>query len=146
MNTPSITALEATGRLLADQASFHSSTAKVLLKNANHETYAEVVAQDVYEALTEARSLDSKEASSVAVVSCGWAAPILGNKKDKLAPSEHPKRRRVCLVAVHDLSTGETVSTIRFEDDNEVIVNYGTAKGSLADALNKLASSLLKKR
>jgi hypothetical protein len=85
------------------------------------------------------------------VLTCGWAAPIDRSDKNdhhddgdhddvddkKLPPSQHPQRRRVRLVVVvGDQGVG---SVLRFADTpKEIVTDAGSARGSLADAVNNL--------
>lgn len=91
---------------------------------------------DLYRALDDAADLlrDVRDVTALAVVTWGWAAPIdTATGEPDGAPSEHPKRRRVRLVAVVD-HAGVT-SRITFADDSESIDDDGEARGPLADAL-----------
>jgi hypothetical protein len=70
-----------------------------------------------------------------AVITCGWAAPLADDDENtEVAPSKHPKRRRVRLVLVTD---GISItSVLRFSDtQDETMTDEGQAIGSLADAL-----------
>jgi len=90
------------------------------------------------------------------VLTCGWAAPIdrsdqchddddddaegdddVEGDDEKLPPSQHPQRRRVRLVVVvGDQGVG---SVLRFADaPKEIVTDAGSARGSLADAVNNL--------
>jgi hypothetical protein len=91
---------------------------------------------DVYELLDTTMVADALQAYGYAsVITCGWAAPLADDgESNEVAPSKHPKRRRVRLVLVTD---GISIaSVLRFSDtQDETMVDEGQATGSLADAL-----------
>jgi aspartokinase len=95
---------------------------------------------DVYELLDTAMVADALQAYGyAAVITCGWAAPLADDDENtEVAPSKHPKRRRVRLVLVTD---GISItSVLRFSDtQDEKMVDEGQATGSLADALLQAA-------
>ena len=90
---------------------------------------------DVYELLDTTMVADALQAYGyAAVITCGWAAPLADDDNDEVAPSKHPKRRRVRLVIVTD-GIG-IASVLRFSDtQDETMIDEGQATGSLADAL-----------
>ena len=69
------------------------------------------------------------------IVTCGWASPIRdGNdEENSLRPSEHPEKRRVRLFTM--LHETDFLSSIRFEDDPEVIYDEDKSSGDLKDAM-----------
>lgn len=78
----------------------------------------------------------------ITIATCGWAAPIDDDEDDdnSVAPSQHPKKRRVRLVTSANID-GQAGSTILFQDDIENPVHdYGYAKGTLADAITHVLS------
>jgi hypothetical protein len=91
---------------------------------------------DVYELLDTTTVADALQAYGyAAVITCGWAAPLADDDENtEVAPSKHPKRRRVRLVLVTD---GISItSVLRFSDtQDETMTDEGQAIGSLADAL-----------
>ena len=92
---------------------------------------------DVYELLEAPTSAISKMFDAAVVLTCGWAAPIDDEEPCDLAPSAHPRRRRVRLVVT--VSDEGVASVLRFADTpDEVITDDGAARGSLADAVNSL--------
>ena len=92
---------------------------------------------DVYELLEAPTSAISKMFDAAVVLTCGWAAPIDDEDPRDLAPSAHPRRRRVRLVVT--VSDAGVASVLRFADTpDEVITDDGAARGSLADAVNSL--------
>ena len=94
---------------------------------------------DVYELLNDDKALAIAQRSHyVAVVTCGWASPISDDgNDDEVAPSQHPKRRRVRLVVL--ASRSAVASVLRFSDDaDEIVTDAGQARGSLADAIHDL--------
>jgi hypothetical protein len=96
---------------------------------------------DVYELLDTTMVADAVKAYGyAAVITCGWASPLADDgENNEVAPSKHPKRRRVRLVLVTD---GISITSIlRFSDtQDETMVDEGQATGSLADALLQAAN------
>jgi hypothetical protein len=96
---------------------------------------------DVYELLDTNMVADAIQAYGyAAVITCGWAAPLAEDgESNEVAPSKHPKRRRVRLVIVTD---GISIaSVLRFSDtQDETMTDEGKATGSLADALLQAAN------
>ena len=93
---------------------------------------------DVYELLDAPTSAISKMFDAAVVLTCGWAAPLDDDDEPSdLAPSRHPRRRRVRLVVtVCDLGVA---SVLRFADTpEEIVTDDGAARGTLADAVNSL--------
>ena len=92
---------------------------------------------DVYELLESRGSAIARMFDAAAVLTCGWAAPVDDGGDDDVPPSVHPRRRRVRLVVVvGDAGVG---SVLRFADSaDEIITDPGNAKGSLADAVERL--------
>lgn len=95
---------------------------------------------DVYDLLERSDSaLTAMTAEYIAVVTCGWAAPV-AEDDEETRPSLHPERRRVRLVIV--VNKDEMASVLRFEDaPTDPIVDEGNAHGSLADAMRSLMRS-----
>ncbi|MBM3816873.1 MAG: hypothetical protein FJW13_07615 [Actinobacteria bacterium] len=93
---------------------------------------------DVYELLESRGSAIARMFDAAAVLTCGWAAPVDDDDDENdLPPSVHPRRRRVRLVVVvGDAGVG---SVLRFADTpEEIVTDPGNAKGSLADAVERL--------
>ena len=97
---------------------------------------------DVYDLIESDASLElAKRSDFIAIVTCGWAAPLSKDTNDddddKVAPSQHPLRRRVRLVVL--ASRSSVSSVLRFSDTpDETVTDEGKATGSLADAILKL--------
>ena len=97
---------------------------------------------DVYDLIESKASLElAKRSDFIAIVTCGWAAPLSKDTNDddddKVAPSQHPLRRRVRLVVL--ASRSSVASVLRFSDTpDETVTDEGKATGSLADAILKL--------
>lgn len=96
---------------------------------------------DIYMMLESDEAIEQiKLYTGFAVVTCGWAAPIAGPDDDEYEggpPSEHPLRRRVKLICFCN-NDGTVASSIRFQDDpDNIIVDPGVARGSLADAVQE---------
>ena len=101
---------------------------------------------DVYEGLEkigEQHTLASEE-TAVVCQTCGWASPIEGEPTENDAPpSQHPKKRRVRLTVLATRSN-QMVSSIVFADTpDESIYDFGSARGSLADALKETLGKML---
>jgi hypothetical protein len=94
----------------------------------------------VYELLESPTSAIVRMFDAAVVLTCGWAAPL--NEDDdedesSVAPSQHPKRRRVRLVVV--VGDGGVGSVLRFADTpDDIVTDAGVAQGSLADAVTNL--------
>ena len=101
---------------------------------------------DVYEGLEkigEQHTLASEE-TAVVCQTCGWASPIEGEPTENdVPPSQHPRKRRVRLTVVATRSN-QMVSSIVFADTpDESIYDFGSARGSLADALKETLGKML---
>jgi len=98
---------------------------------------------DIYEVVesSHARKI-AKKSKYIIIVTTGWAAPLPQDPDDKddinnhVTPSQHPERRR-CLVTVIAGEEG-VASCVRFSDSDEVVVDEGKARGSLAESIHKL--------
>ncbi len=106
---------------------------------------------DVYELLDAPSSAIARMFDAAVVLTCGWAAPIARQDHDDHAahdtsddasddtvpPSQHPQRRRVRLVVV--VCDDCVASVLRFADTpDDIVTDAGSARGSLADAVNNL--------
>lgn len=93
---------------------------------------------DIYQLLDSVKPSLVKGFDALALITCGWAAPINGaTGESDGAPSEHPERRRVRLFACATRS--EMASVLRFQDEpNEPILDAGEARGPLAEAIADL--------
>lgn len=93
---------------------------------------------DVYQLLDSVKPSLVKGFDALAIVTCGWAAPISeGQSEPDGAPSEHPDRRRVRLFVCATRS--EMVSVLRFQDEADTpILDAGEARGPLAEAIADL--------
>jgi hypothetical protein len=95
--------------------------------------------EDVYEMLDDtfnAILLNEANGTGFAIVTTGWAAPIGDNDDDETAPSQHPERKRVRLMAM--IHNGTMGSSIRFKGEKDVTYDTGNARGSLASAMRDL--------
>ncbi len=92
---------------------------------------------DVYELLESRGSSIARMFDAAAVLTCGWAAPVDDENESDVPPSVHPRRRRVRLVVV--VGDDGVGSVLRFADTpDEIVTDPGNAKGSLADAVERL--------
>ena len=112
------------------------NNASLWVMNANNKMVIKQQNADVYELLKSSETLKIvKNNEFFTILTCGWAAPI--SEVDDCAPSESPNRRRVRLVVGGNISG--VASVLRFQDEpNETIVDEGGARGTLADAVQKL--------
>jgi hypothetical protein len=97
---------------------------------------------DIYDMIYDNPVLSSqvKNYDFLTFATCGWAAPIAEDNDEysDLAPSKHPKKRRVRLLVSANTAL-QFGSSITFNDDLEnPIFDYGDAKGSLAEAIADL--------
>lgn len=97
---------------------------------------------DVYDLLDRVDPKELTRFGAVGLVTCGWAAPLPTEydreQMDPLdtPPSQHPEKRRVRLFIC--ASRDSMASVIRFQDQNEVVVDEGEAVGPLANAVQHL--------
>lgn len=90
---------------------------------------------DVYDLLTDPLTrAEVSDMEVVAVLTCGWAAPM--DDGDDIAPSQNPNRRRVRLVITFDRE--RMVSAARFQDDNAVVWDDQQSGGPLAEVVQHL--------
>jgi len=91
---------------------------------------------DVYELLSGDYTVKMVEGYDFfAILTCGWAAPL--SDEDDVVPSKSKNRRRVRLMVGADFNG--VASVLRFEDTpDEIVVDTGSARGSLADAVMDL--------
>lgn len=97
---------------------------------------------DIYDMLYDNAALVAqvKNYDFITIATTGWAAPITedNDENNDLAPSQHPKRRRVRLL-VSANSHLQFASSISFSNDIEnPVYDYGDAKGALAEAVAEL--------
>ena len=101
---------------------------------------------DVYEGLERVAIDHSIHQDETALIcqTCGWASPIEGEPTENdVPPSQHPKKRRVRLTVLATRSN-QMVSSIVFADTpDESIYDFGSARGSLADALKETLGKML---
>lgn len=86
---------------------------------------------DVYELLEQSFNLSSY--IGVLIHTTGWAAPLGENGEVEGRPSEHEQARRVALASC--VTSSSTGSALSFSDDEEIVLDPGSATGSLASAL-----------
>ena len=123
------------------------SVAENIIKNTGHEMTNAVLygvtedgsnfelgrAPDVYDLLDG--EYPSAGVVGIAVHTTGWAAPLNSDGEVEGAPSKHPERRRVALVAV---MTAEGMgSALSFADDPDEIITDSSGTGQLSDALKE---------
>lgn len=90
---------------------------------------------DVYELLSQGTEYNLSSYIGVLIHTTGWAAPLNEDGDVDTAPSKHELRRRIALAScVTNTSAGSALS---FADEKEIVLDPGTATGSLAEALVK---------
>lgn len=129
------------------------SIAETLIKNTDYELPNAVLygvtadgshfelgrAGDVYDLL--AVSYNGGGVVALAIHTTGWAAPLNEDGECDGAPSAHPSRRRVALVAV--ATAQGMASALSFADEpDEIVTDEGQATGMLAEALSDCFSRL----
>jgi hypothetical protein len=88
---------------------------------------------DVYELLQDKYNLSNYLGAIIHTT--GWAAPLDENGEVNGAPSKHAQRRRVALASC--VTNNSVGSALSFDDEEEMIMDPGSATGSLAEALLK---------
>lgn len=99
---------------------------------------------DVYLGLSDIGSNHSLKDYEIGLVceTVGWASPNDGRDCE---PSKHPQRKRVRLVALAT-KTNQMVSSVHFqESQDEPVLDFGQAQGTLADALRKTLRKMMGK-
>lgn len=95
---------------------------------------ARLVDGDIYRLLDKAGALLSDN-DELAFVTAGWAAPTDENDDETVAPSQHPKRRRVAMLCLVT-KNGDFGSALRFYGDpenTELMVENG-GQGTLRES------------
>lgn len=91
--------------------------------------------RDIYDLLEGNGVADIlKTHSFVGLITTGWASAI-SEGQEPIRPSEDPNKQRVRLVIVANKEG--VCSVVRFKNKAEVVVDEGSATGSLNDALLK---------
>ena len=89
--------------------------------------------ESIYDLLETAEYKGDPNFLGLAIVTCGWAAPLNANGEPNGAPSEHPFRRRVALAVFRSRTAG--FSSVRFADDEEVHNEDANFTGTLWNAI-----------
>ena len=93
--------------------------------------------RDAYELVMGSAGIVARSFDAAALVTAGWAAPMLDDGSMTHRPSRHPQRRRVRAVAVID--DAGIASLLRFEDDpDHVIARVERGVGDMVDALEAM--------
>lgn len=131
-------ATEVEQRLNDTQIGYETKQALLYSVTQYGEYTVEATHGDVYELLESDDSVAVAKASDfIALVTCGWASPITDDDDEEVAPSQHPKRRRVRLFVL--ASRQGVASVLRFSDEpDSIVTDEGQATGSLADAVHTL--------
>lgn len=135
------------GAFTNEQDSLYMSNAHLLvIKETDEGVIVEPVTScpDVYELIDEviAETPFSVRSSDIlAVVTSGWAAPLGANGEVEGAPSQHAQRRRVRLMACVRRSDLKMASVLRFGDTDDVVIDEGSATGTLAEAMLSLGNA-----
>lgn len=126
--------------LRATRANEFTLEGAIIFGVENGEVFTLGTHPDIYSLLEdEMVRLTAKTYDYTAVVTTGWAAPLAADGTVDGMPSQHAERRRVRLTVV--ANADGVVSVLRFEDDaNEVVVDEGSATGSLNDAIRSFVA------
>ncbi len=113
---------------------FELAMSSIWVLNATGEMTCRKLYGDVYDLLDSPETLAAiKGEEFFGVLTSGWAAPI-EECGDHTPPSKAKERRRVRLFV--SATEDGAISVLRFKDNpDETIIDEGTAKGSLADAV-----------
>lgn len=113
---------------------FELTMASIWVLNATGEMTCRKLYGDVYDLLDSPETLAAiKGEEFFGVLTSGWAAPIEECNEDT-PPSKAKERRRVRLFV--SATDDGAISVLRFKDNpDETVIDEGTAKGSLADAV-----------
>ena len=87
---------------------------------------------DVYD-LLDTTDYNLNSYLGVIIHTTGWAAPLAEDGSIEGAPSNHDLRRRIALASC--VTNDSVGSALSFADDPEIVVDPGSATGSLAEAL-----------
>ena len=120
-----------------EPTTFAMASAVLFGVKADGEFVALATHPDIYDLLESQHDLTydgGRGFIGIAVHTTGWASPLNENGEPDGAPSQHPLRRRVALVAC--ASYDSMGSALCFADDpSEIVTDEGQATGTLADAL-----------
>ena len=121
---------------LSSEDPFDLSQARVFTISSDGEVRVMLECPDVYFGLHVLPTAFEKigDVPVVGVETCGWAAPIEDASGAERAPSEHPRRRCVRLVAVVNRSQ-EVAAALAFQDDIADVKTNDKGMGVLAEAL-----------
>ena len=113
---------------------FELAMSSIWVLNATGEMTCRKLYGDVYDLLESPETLTAiKGEEFFGVLTSGWAAPIEECDEDT-PPSKAKERRRVRLFV--SATDDGAISVLRFKDNpDETVIDEGTAKGSLADAV-----------
>ena len=113
---------------------FELAMSSIWVLNTTGEMTCRKLYGDVYDLLESPETLAAiKGEEFFGVLTSGWAAPIEECDEDT-PPSKAKERRRVRLFV--SATDDGAISVLRFKDNpDETIIDEGTAKGSLADAV-----------
>jgi hypothetical protein len=119
-------------QILNDSNYNHQPTSARLWAVKDDDNYHLIeAAADIYGLLDNSYDLSSYNA--IIIHTSGWAAPLNEDGSTDTPPSAHEHRRRVTLVSC--VNDSAVASALAFSDDSEIVVDNGTATGSLAEAL-----------
>ena len=113
---------------------FELAMSSIWVLNTTGEMTCRKLYGDVYDLLDSPETLAAiKGEEFFGVLTSGWAAPIEECDEDT-PPSKAKERRRVRLFV--SATEDGAISVLRFKDNpDETVIDEGTAKGSLADAV-----------
>lgn len=128
---------------MSDENPFDISSARVFAIDNEGQLKMMISTPDVYMGLKVLPAAYDQlgEAEVIGVETCGWASPFESTDGAECAPSEHPRRRRVRLVAVVN-RVQDVASALAFEDEMEDVQTNISGDGCLAEALKDCMSRI----
>lgn len=107
--------------------------------NADGETTILGTHPDIYDLLDNDYS-DNEGIVGIAIHTTGWAAPLNADGEVEGAPSQHPDRVRVALVATVTLNG--YCSGIKFANKDEITYEENAPSGALWEAMNECVDKI----
>lgn len=97
----------------------------VVVQDGKHE------GEDIYDLVSDYGKSLTTISDMVILYTVGWASPVGDGEDDDVAPSKHPKRVRVALIALA-MKDGRFGSAVRLGDDTELMIDT-SGEGMMKD-------------